>query len=104
MVYANFKMLNDEYANKDRSDMSFDEQVSYVEDCYDTYEALGFNDTFTTQTEEMWDRIGERFTVIGRLSYVKGEADLEVLPMWHIKFEDGTLIDAFPEEICKAEK
>lgn len=31
-------------------------------------------------------------------------ADLECLPMWNIKFENGDTMSAYPEEICLAER
>ena len=101
MIYETFKKLNKEYP--ERSDMSFDEELSYVEDCFDTYEHIGFTETFNTTFDDKAEYNGMKFTVDGRLSYANGEADIECLPMWHITMENGDKIDAYPEEICKAE-
>lgn len=102
MVYKDFEELNKDY-DKERSDMNFEEELCYVTDCFDTYEALGFKDTFESPYEDKASYNGQVFTVTGRLLYSEGEADIECLPMWHIKFNDGTEIDAYPEEICIAE-
>ena len=103
MVYKDFEALNNSYEN-DRNDMGFEEELMYVEDCFDTYEATGFAETFESPYEENKAYEGLKFSVDGRLSYSAGEADLECLPMWHITFENGVKIDAFPEEICVAER
>lgn len=39
-----------------------------------------------------------------RLDDKKNGADLECLPMWHIQFENGDKIAAYPEEICLYER
>ena len=101
MVYKNFEELNAEYP--ERSEIGFEDELSYVNDCFDTYESIGFNGTFKTPYEDKKQFAGMKFTVDGRLSYVNGEADITALPMWHITFENGEKIDAYPEEICKAE-
>ena len=102
MVYKDFDELN-KHHQKDRNDMDFEEELMYVEDCFDTYEALGFKDKFTTPYDQHKDREGQKFDVMRRLMYSTGEADLECLPMWRIMFSDGYAIDAYPEEICLAE-
>lgn len=103
MIYQDFRTLNKAYPNP-REEMGFDEEVSFVEDCFDTYEAIGFCETFDTPYEDYAKYKGMTFTALGRVSYSKGEADIETLPMWHIKLENGKEIDAYPEEICKAER
>lgn len=103
MIYTNWEDLYREY-NKERSDMSFDEEVSFVEDCFDSYEHWGFAQTFKTPYEDKAKYNGMKFTVDKRLSYTEDDVDLEVLPMWKIKMENGDVIDAYPEEICLAER
>ena len=56
-----------------------------------------FRDTFTTPYEQYADREGEPFGVIRELT--DQERDPEVGRMWRIEFEDGTQIDAWPEEV-----
>ncbi len=102
MKYETFEELNKNYP--EREEMDFDEEVSYVADCFDTYEHTGFSDVFQTPYDENADCNGMKFTVDGRVSYSNGEADLECLPMWHITLENGKHIDAYPEEICKVER
>ena len=49
-----------------------------------------------------------KFTVLGRVKEITEDkengADLECLPMWHIQFENGDKIAAYPEEICLYER
>ena len=48
-----------------------------------------------------------KFIVLGRVKYIKDDdsgADLECLPMWNIRFENGDTTAAYPEEICLAER
>ena len=47
------------------------------------------------------ERIGQSFKVVGRCS--TKDSDLSSLPMWNIKFSDGTVIGAYPEEIIPRE-
>ena len=103
MVYGSFDKLNAEYS-KDRNDMDFEEEIAYVADCFDTYESLGFVSKFQSPYSENKAYCGMAFTVDGRVSYSAGEADIECLPMWHITLENGEHINAYPEEICKAEQ
>ena len=102
MVYKDFDELNKAHGC-DRNEMDFEQELMYVEDCFDTYEAIGFTQTYESPYEDK-SHNGQKFTVDGRLSYSEGEADLECLPMWHITFENGDKADAYPEEICIAEK
>ena len=45
MVYKNMDELNDCYAIP-REEMSFVKELLYIEDCFDTYEILGFCETY----------------------------------------------------------
>lgn len=101
MEYNSFDELKANYPDKE--DMSFDELVSFVQDSFDTYEKFGFNKKFHSPYEDKQDYVGMGFKVLNRLSYANGDADLECLPMWKIELENGTVIDAYPEEICIAE-
>ena len=102
MIYNSIKELNKNYPERDKQ--TFEEEISYVEDCFDTYESIGFADAFETSYADNAKYDGESFAVVRRVSYVKDDVDLEVLPMWRIRFAGGTEIDAYPEEICKAER
>jgi len=92
-----------------RDDMSREREREWVDFCYEAYEADGFKKTFGDEYTGDREYRGKRFTVIGRVpEFGRGAneedgADLECLPMWNIKFEDGTIIAAYPEEICLSE-
>lgn len=110
-MYTNFKDLHKAYgfdaSNKTRDDLNEDEERSFVNDCYDTYEHIGFAATFGTPYTGKRKHVGMKFTVLGRvkeLSVDKDGADLECLPMWNIQLENGDIMAAYPEEICLAER
>ena len=42
-----------------------------------------------------------KFEVVRRANL--NEVDLEAMPMWFIRFENGDEAYCYPEEICKAE-
>lgn len=100
-------MTPQEFAQKwgevDRNQTSFEEELELVEDAFNMYEETGFSDTFHTPYEEMAKYNGKPFKVVGRVSYVNDDVDLECLPQWKIVFDEDDYIEAFPEEICKIE-
>lgn len=109
-MYTNFKDLQNAYGfdnpEKSRDDLKPDEERNFVEDCFDTYEYLGFSKSFMSPYESMKKFNGLKFTVIERvkdLSEDKDGADLECLPLWRIQLQNGKIITAQPEEICLAE-
>ena len=64
-------------------------------------------DIFLSPYESEQKYNGKRFTVLDRVKEIsedKDGADLENLPMWYIRFEDGDIIPAYPEEICICEQ
>jgi hypothetical protein len=91
----------------ERGNMTTEQEIAFVDVCYEAYEAEGFSDVFSSPYSE--DHIGDKFTVIGRVSPHKEEqpekylADLETLPLWIIRFEDGSEMAAYPEEIIPSE-
>lgn len=44
------------------------------------------------------------FVSQGAMEDKENGADLECLPMWHIQFENGDKMAAYPEEICLYER
>lgn len=56
-------------------------------------------ETFTTPYEQHRDREGQPFTALRKITEADATHDMEVLPMYVIRFEDGTVIDAWPEEV-----
>lgn len=94
--------------NKSRENLPEAEKRKFVSDCFDTYEHIGFAETFRTPYEEEQKYVGMKFKVINRVKDITKDsdngADLECLPMWNIKFENGDTMSAYPEEICLAER
>ena len=90
-----------------RDDMSEDREKEWVDFCFDAYESDGFKKTFGTPSYEDRQYLGMKFEVIGRVPNIEDDfengADLETLPMWNIRLEDGTEMAAYPEEICLSE-
>lgn len=111
MAYTNFTDLHRAYGfdngNRSREHLSYEEEKAFVQDCFDTYEHIGFADTFRTPYESEKKYNGMKFSVLGRVKEIsedKDGNDLECLPMWSIQFENGDKIHAYPEEICLAER
>ena len=110
-MYTNFEELHKAYGfdkgNKTRNDLNCEEERAFVKDCFDTYEYIGFAKTFGFPYAENANLIGKKFTVLSRVKELledKDGVDLECLPMWNIRLEDGTEMPAYPEEICLAER
>ena len=85
-----------------RCDMSEEREKEFVSDCFDLYEKEGFNKVFWSQGGDYKQYHGKSFEVIGRVLIYDGKndgADLECLPMWNIRFEDGLVVSAYPDEI-----
>lgn len=104
-MYLNFEDLHKAYgfdnSEQTRGDLTEDRERAFVNDCFDTYEHIGFAKTFESPYDEYEEYKGKPFVVLGRAPETR--VDLECLPMWDIKFEDGKEICAHPEEICLAE-
>lgn len=102
-LYKKYGLNN---SNKTRDDLTEDEDRNFVNDCFDAYEHTGFADTFGTPYTREKKYAGMKFTVLGRVKEITEDrengADLEYLPMWHIQFENGDTMAAYPEEICLA--
>lgn len=94
------KYINAKYP-EDRGTMTPEREKEFVNDAFSCYENEGFSKEFWTPYKEHKDRNGESFEVIKRAT--PNEQDLCVLPMWQIKFQDGTIIYAYPEEIIPSE-
>lgn len=86
----------------DRTEMTDEEHKNFIKYWYKRYETEGFLETFISPYEQYKDRIGQRFEVIRQVP-IEGN-DLECLPRWVIRFEDGFETEAWPEEICKLEQ
>ena len=55
--------------------------------------------TFWTPFEQHADRVGEAFWVVREITEPDDSHDAEVLPMYEIRFVDGTRIEAFRAEL-----
>ena len=86
-----------------RSNKSEDREKEFVNDCFNCYEQEGFAKKFWSPSffDSYKERIGQRFKVIVRCT--TEEADLASLPRWNIEFSDGTVIEAYPEDIIPSE-
>lgn len=84
-----------------REDMSYERQREFVNDCFLCYEKEGFANKFWSPFGDYKEREGQSFEVIGRCT--EKESHIDSLQMWNIKFEDGTVIGAYPEEIIVRE-
>lgn len=110
-TWADKPILFPEFDNSDevftREDMDEDREEEWVAFCFDAYEADGFKETFGTPYYENREYDGMKFTVLGRVPNIEDDfengADLECLPMWRIKLENGLEMDAYPDEICLSE-
>lgn len=78
-----------------------DEVIEYKNDCFDMYEKGGFSERFQSPYDETDVHNGMKFDVIRRAT--TEDCDLESLPIWEIKFENGETAYCYPEEITKLE-
>lgn len=105
-MFKTFEELHQHYGTYDdevtRRDMNFVTERQFVLDCFETYEYIGFAETFESPYPDYRHLTGLPFTVLRRTTEV--DIDLECLPMWRIRFENGEEHNAFPEEICLAER
>lgn len=84
----------------ERDLMSIKEELEYIHDWYNLGKNLPtkpFEPTFTDYVKYK----GQSFTIIDEVKTF--EVELEQLPMWKIKMEDGTILWALCDEIFKIE-
>lgn len=101
MTWDEMKTKYGDLSSIDRSTMTLEEETSFVNDCFECYEKEGFAKKFWSPFSDVSDKIGQEFEVVGRLS--PKVCDLCTLPQWEIKFLDGYIINAAPEEIIVSE-
>ena len=98
-----FDEIAKKYGTQYRDEMSVAREAEFVNDCFDAYEQTEKKaETFWTPYTQYKDKIGQTFTVLRRVD--TQDCDLCALPQWHIMLEDGTEIDAYPEEIYESEQ
>lgn len=95
-----YKEWCDKWSKVSFMQITDDEFREYIEDCFNMYETEGFHtDRFNAQYKRDLPYKDKPFEVVRRCT--EGDVILfELLPAWDIKFEDGTTIIAYPEEIC----
>ena len=99
MTWEEMKNKYPEY----RDQMSEERERQFVFDCFDAYEQSDkVAETFWNQGGDYKQYIGKPFSIIGRST--EKDVHLSVLPMWNIKFDDGTEIAAYPDEIFEREQ
>lgn len=84
-----------------RDEMTEEEELRFVDDCFNLYEKEGFSPVYWSPFTDHEDRKGQEIEVFERCTVE--DCDLCVLPMWKIKFRDGEVIHAYPEEIVPSE-
>ena len=87
-----------------RDEMTEEQEREYVEDLFVAYEQENnFSKVFWSQGGDYPQYIGKPFTLAGRVPVYENASkkgvDLECLPMWYIRFEDGFQMEAYPDEI-----
>lgn len=70
-------------------------------DCDHTIVPESFAKAFRTPYRQYADRRGETFAVVRIITEAGPNFDEEVLPMYEIRFADGKVINAWPEEVLE---
>ena len=97
MTRKEFRLKWDAIRYEDMDDAQFKD---YIEDCFSMYETEGFHtNNFRGLYSDSKKFNGQTFEVVRRCT-TKDGFDLEVLPAWVVRFQDGTELQAFPEEVC----
>lgn len=84
-----------------------DKLREFKEDCFNLYEQTGFLEIFSSPYDDIGNGLqtdehnGMRFEVIRRAT--EKECDLEAMPLWLVKFENGDEAYCYPEEIAVIE-
>jgi hypothetical protein len=73
----------------------------FKNDCFEMYEETGFIEKFNSPYDVEREHNGMKFDVLRRAT--TDEVDMESMPVWKIKFENGDIAYCYPEEICKVE-
>lgn len=63
------------------------------------HQTARYRKTFNSPYEQHANRIGQSFTVLSVIDKPDESHDEECLPMYRVRFEDGTEIEAWPEEV-----
>ena len=93
--------FTEKWAGVKVDDLPDDKFREFKEDCFNFYEQTGFLELFDSPYDEYGEHNGMRFEVIRRAT--EEECDLEAMPLWFIRFENGDEAYCYPEEIALAE-
>lgn len=92
--------------NPDRDAMEDDELKRFISDCSLLYECTGFVEKFDSPYDDIGggqhEHNGMPFKVIRRATVDDG-VDLEAMPVWLVRFENGDEAFCYPEEITVLE-
>lgn len=87
--------------------LSDEELIEFKNDCFSVYEETGFIEKFDSPYDDIGDGLtagehnGMKFEVIRRATI--GECEVEAMPLWLVRFENGDEAYCYPEEIAKLE-
>ena len=90
------------WGDADVDSMSDEQLREFKNDCYDLYEEAGFLDRFDSPYDEGGEHNGMPFKVVRRAD--ASEVDIEAMPVWFVRFENGDEAYCYPEEITRLEK
>lgn len=93
--------FREKWAGVDIDKLSDDEFRAFKEECFHLYEMTGFLEYFDSPYDDHGEHNGMRFEVIRRAT--TEECDLEAMPIWFIRFENGDEAYCYPEEIALIE-
>lgn len=97
--------FQEKWGNVNVDDLSDEEFLEFKEDCFNLYEQTGFLELFDSPYDDIGggehEHNGMRFEVIRRATLE--ECDLEAMPLWLIRFENGDEAYCYPEEIALIE-
>jgi hypothetical protein len=95
------KEFDEKWGNVNTDELTDLQLIAFKQDCFEMYEQGGFLDTYQSPYDELEERIGQKFEVVRRATI--DNIEIESLPIWLVKFEDGELAYCYPEEITKIE-
>lgn len=97
----------EELLSIERNELESEEEKLVVDYWFNKYEAEGFAKVFCSPFDFAVDYNDKKFEVIDRVKSLEEDeengVDLDSLPMWNIRFEDGRETVAYPEEIIPSE-
>lgn len=91
-------LLNTWGEDLDREDLSFEDELDYVNDWYELAQSLT-TIPFNPNYSEYEKYRGQDFKIVGIVSYVNDDIELEQLPMWKIQMPNGDILWANCDEI-----